>query len=156
MKAILITTLVSGLALAPAVFANDAHHPDKDRPAMSAASPSGQLPADQTASLMQENVKRMQEQLENVRRAKDPAERERLLAEHQQTMRENMALGHSMMQGGNAGMGGQGGMGMMGGQGGMGMMGAQGGMGMMGAQGGMGMMGGMHGAAAAPSGEGTK
>lgn len=123
MKSILITTLVSGLALAPAVFANDAHHPDRDRSAMSAASPAGQLPADQAARLMQENVKRMQEQLENVHRAKDPAERERLLAEHLQTMHENMALGRSMMQGGSAGMGDHGGMGMMGGQGGMGMMG---------------------------------
>ncbi len=106
-----------------------------------AAVASEQQPVDQTAQRMQENVKRMQTQLEGVRKAKDPAQREKLLAEHMQTMRENMALGQTMTQGGGMGMmGGQGGMGMMGGQGGMGMMGGQGGMGMMGGQGGMGMM----------------
>lgn len=119
MKRTLIATLVAGLALAPITYAEDAHHPDKDQPAAAPA----QAPVDQTAQRMQENVKRMQSQLDRVRKTKDAGERERLLAEHMQTMRENMALGQTMMPGG--------GMGMMGGAGGMGMMGGRGGMGMM-------------------------
>ena len=119
MKRILIASLVSALSVGPIAYADDAHHPDKDT---SAAGSSAQPPVDQTAQRMQENVKRMQSQVDRVRKAKDAGERDRLLADHMQTMRENMALGQSMMQGGAMGMMGGRGMGMMGGRGGMGMM----------------------------------
>ena len=136
MKRILTATMIAGLALAPTTYANDAHHPDKEKASVAAAAQPAKAPADQTAQRMQENVKRMQSQLDGVRKANDPAQLEKLLAEHMQTMRENMMLGNAMMQGR--------GMGMMGGQGGMGMMGGHGGMGMMDQC--MKMMGGMSGA----------
>lgn len=90
MKRILIASLVSALTVAPLAYADDAHHPDRDP---SAATSPAQPPVDQSALRMQENVKRMQSQLDRVRKAKDAKERERLLADHMQAMRENMALG---------------------------------------------------------------
>ncbi len=41
---------------------------------------------------MTENVRRMSSQLEKARRTNEPAERQRLLAEHLQMMRENIKL----------------------------------------------------------------
>ena len=123
MKRILIAALASGLALVPVAYANDSHHADK---AMAGAATQAQLPMEQTAKHMQKNVSRMHAQIDGIEQAKDPAQREKLLAEHMQTMRENMALGQTLMPGGA--------MGMMGGQGGMGMHGSQGGMGTMDAQ----------------------
>jgi len=69
---------------------------------------------------MQENVEKMQAQLDKIQKTKDPKARQKLLQEHMQTMRENMMFGNSMMPGMmdcsmmKDGMMG-GGMGMMGG-----------------------------------------
>jgi hypothetical protein len=67
-------------------------------------------------------VKKMQGQLDRVAKAKTDEERQKAMAEHMQTMQENMKMargmqagmmGCPMMEGGM--MGGKGGMGMMGG-----------------------------------------
>jgi hypothetical protein len=121
--ALFATLMLSTLAMQP-VLAEEAHHPDQK---VGAAAPA----ADQTIQKMQANTKRMQSQLEQMAKSKDPNQRQKLMQEHMQTLQENMMAGKSMM----------GGMmdcpmmkdGMMGG--GMGMMG-------QGMQGGMGMSGG--------------
>ena len=109
------TLMLSALAMQP-VLANDAHHPDQKA---GAAAPA----ADQTIQKMEANTKRMQSQLEQMAKSKDPAQRQKLLQEHMQTMQENMMAARSMM----------GGMmdcpmmsGMMGGKGGMMGQGMQG------------------------------
>ncbi|MBU1223797.1 MAG: hypothetical protein KKA22_11745 [Gammaproteobacteria bacterium] len=112
--ALFATLMLSTLAVQP-VLADDAHHPDQKAGAVTPA-------ADQTIQKMQANTKRMQSQLEQMARSKDPAQRQKLMQEHLQTMQENMTAGKSMMGGMmdcpmmKGGMMG-GGMGMMGGQG---------------------------------------
>ena len=107
--------MLSVLAIQP-VLAEDAHHPDQK---VGAAAPT----ADQTIQKMQANTKRMQSQLEQMAKSKDPNQRQKLLQEHMQTMQENMIAGKSMMggmmdcpmmKGGMMGPGMQGGMGMSG------------------------------------------
>ena len=121
--ALFATLMLSALAMQP-VLADDAHHPDQK----AAAAPA----ADQTIQKMQANTKRMQSQLEQMAKSKDPAQRQKLLQEHMRTMQENMMAGKSMMGGTmdcpmmKDGMMG-GGMGMMGGKGGMMGQGMQGG-----------------------------
>ena len=75
---------------------------------------------------MQTNVKKMDAQLKRIAKEKNDTERDRLLGEHMQTMRENMMLaggmasGCPMMGSGMMGSGMMGsGMGMMMGQGDM-------------------------------------
>ncbi|MBU2641352.1 MAG: hypothetical protein Q8K57_08570 [Thiobacillus sp.] len=108
--------LLSTLAMQP-VLAVDAHHPDQKA---GAAAPA----AEQTIQKMQANTKRMQSQLEQMAKSKDPNQRQKLMQEYMQTTRENMMAGRSMMgdmmgcpmmEDGMMG----GGMGMMGGKGGM-------------------------------------
>jgi hypothetical protein len=108
--------MLSALVMQP-VLAVDAHHPDQKA---GAAAPT----ADQTIEKMQANTKRMQSQLEQMAKSKDPDQRQKLLQAHMQTMQENMIAGKSMMGGmmdcpmmkggmmGGPGM--QGGMGMSG------------------------------------------
>src|SRR5574338_596423 len=48
---------------------------------------------------MQDDAKKMQSQLERIGRAKTPEERQKILAEHMQTMRETMMLGQRMTKG---------------------------------------------------------
>ena len=118
--ALFAALMLSVLAMQP-VFADDAHHPDQKA---GTAAPA----ADQTIQKMQANTKRMQSQLEQMAKSKDPNQRQKLLQEHMQTMQENMMAGKSMMGGMmdcpmmKDGMMG-GGMGMMGGKGGMGASG---------------------------------
>jgi len=118
--ALIASLMVSTLAMQP-VLADEAHHPDQKA---AAAAPA----ADQTIQKMQANTKRMQSQLEQMVKSKDPAQRQKLMQEHMQTMQENMMAGKSMMGGMmdcpmmKDGMMG-GGMGMMGGKGGMGASG---------------------------------
>ena len=112
-----VSLMLSALAMQPAL-AEEAHHPDKKTGAPAPA-------ADQAIQKMQANTKRMQGQLEQIAKSKDPKQRQKLMQEHMQTMQENMMAGKSMMGGKmdcpmmKDGMGGGMGMGMMG-QGGMG------------------------------------
>ncbi|NMG76970.1 hypothetical protein [Aromatoleum diolicum] len=116
MKSIL-TVLAISLAAALPAYAEDAHHPDQPA-AVSAPTP------EKAVQKMQDNTTRMQSQLEAVAAAKSPEERQKLLMEHMQTMRENMMLGHQMATGQMGSMGSMGCqmMGDMGKMGGMGMM----------------------------------
>lgn len=108
-----LTTLAAALLLAAPAYAVDEHHPEGQN---ATAAQSEQ----QAVERMQDNAARMQAQLDRIAKAKTPAERQTLLMEHMQTMRENMMLGQQMAAGGMACPM----MGMMGG--GMGMMGAGG------------------------------
>lgn len=86
--ALFAALMLSALAMQP-VLAVDAHHPDQKAGAPAPA-------ADQTIQKMQANTKRMQSQLEQMAKSKDPAQRQKLLQEHMQTMQENMMGGKSM------------------------------------------------------------
>jgi hypothetical protein len=85
---------------------------------------------------MRDNVAKMKGQLERLGTAKSAEERQKIMAEHMQTMQDSMGMARGMQSGMmmdcpmmHGGMMGKEGMGMMG-KGGMGMMG--GGQGMMG------------------------
>jgi uncharacterized protein YycO len=121
MKKLAMTAIAASLAFSLPVFADDAHHPEKAAAATNAPTPQ--------VGKMQENVKKMQSQLERIAKAKNDAERQKAMAEHMQTMQENMGMARGMQAGMmmdcpmmEGGMMGKGGMGMMGG--GQGMAGA--------------------------------
>ncbi|AYH43365.1 hypothetical protein [Azoarcus sp. DN11] len=123
MKPMLITALAMSLAAVSPTWADDAHHPDR---APAATAPAAATPApapEKTIQRMRDNTTTMQSQLEALAAAKTPEERQKLLMDHMQTMRENMMLGQQIAAGDGPSMGCQmmGGKGMMGG--GMGMMG---------------------------------
>jgi hypothetical protein len=69
--ALFATLMLSALAMQP-VLAVDAHHPDQKAGAVTPA-------ADQTIQKMQANTKRMQSQLEQMAKSKDPAQRQKLM-----------------------------------------------------------------------------
>lgn len=117
MKLTLINSaMAASLFLAAPAFADDAHHPEK---AQSAAGAPTAKPAKETVKSMQDNLKKMQKQLDGIARAKTDEERGKLVAEHMATMRENMMMAKGMMGGEmhcpmmkDGMMGGHGGMGM--------------------------------------------
>ena len=119
MKKFAITAIAASLAFVIPAFADDAHHPEKAQEAKTApAKPAAKTAP--TAQKMQDIVKKMQAQLERMANAKTDEERRKAMAEHMQTMQENMKMGRGMqaammdcpmMQGG---MMGKSGMGMMG------------------------------------------
>ena len=123
-----MTAIATALAFSAPVFADDAHHPEKTAGATSA--PAQAAPQ---VKRMQDNVKKMPAQLDRIAKAKTDEARQKAMAEHMQTMQENMKMAHDMkagmmdcpmMEGGMMGKGGMAAMhgGMMG-KGGMGMMG---------------------------------
>jgi hypothetical protein len=115
-----LSIVATSMLLAFSAHAEEAHHPEQKADAAVAktvAQPSGEA-----IKKMQGNVKKMRSQLDSIAKAKTDEDRQKLMAEHMQTMRENMMAAKGMM-GGNAACpmmkgGGMGGMGM----GGMGMM----------------------------------
>ena len=124
-----MTAIAASLAFAAPVFAEEAHHPEKaGEVKVAPAQPAPQV------KKMQDNVKKMPAQLDRIARAKTDEARQKAMAEHMQTMQENMKMAHDMkagmmmdcpmMEGGMMGKGGMAAMhgGMMG-KGGMGMMG---------------------------------
>lgn len=130
MRMLLTPLLVGALIAAAPAFAVEEHHPDEaTKPQAAAPAKAAAQDVEKTTQRMKDNLKKMEGQVEKIRKARDPAERERLLQEHMQSMRENMMMGQSLAAGPGA-------MGMMGG----GMMDQC--MRMMGGPGGMGMMGG--------------
>lgn len=140
MKKLLMSGVVAVLCSgAPAVYADDAHHPDQaGAPAAKAApgktAPAGKKPAaskkpvgdaacciaDEQMGKAQERMKQALALMVKLREAKDPAERQRLMQEHTQAMRDTMDMMHGMKMGSGMGMMGSGqgcggqGMGMMG------------------------------------------
>lgn len=91
MKTIMCALALS-MALALPAYADDAHHPDQ-APAVSASTP------ETTVQKMRDNTTTMQSQLDALAAARSPEERQKLLMEHMQTMRENMMLGRQMAAG---------------------------------------------------------
>ena len=125
MNKIVLASIAASLAFATPAFADDAHHPEKGQEAQASAAKTGTKTPEQAVKKMQDNVKIMQAQLDRIAKAKTDQERQKAMAEHMQTMQENMKMargmhsgkmGCMMMEGGMMG----GGMGMMG-KGGMGM-----------------------------------
>lgn len=95
----LVSATLTAFALsAPYAVADDAHHPDQPKPQSAAtAAPVAPASADKSVQTMKENTKKMQAQLDKIGRAKNPQERQKLLHEHMQTMKENMMMGKGMM-----------------------------------------------------------
>ncbi|HJV26782.1 MAG TPA: hypothetical protein VJ673_13930 [Aromatoleum sp.] len=97
MKSVL-TILALSLAAAWPAWAEDAHHPDTAA-AGAAVTPAFVAAPEKTVQKMRDNAAKMQSQLDALAAAKTPEERQRLLMEHMETMRENMMLGHQMAGG---------------------------------------------------------
>lgn len=111
-KAILISVL-SGLVLsATPVLAQPAVSADKGAPVKSSAQSVAEF--DKQMVQAQENMKKMQEQMNNIHQTQDPQERQKLLQDHWATMQSNMQMMHGM--GGTGRMGCCAGGPMMGGQ----------------------------------------
>ena len=89
MKKLVMTIIAASLAFANPVLAVDAHHPDKTP--VTANKPAAPV------KQMQDNVKKMQSQLERIGKTTDDAERQKLVAEHMKTMHENMQAAKGMM-----------------------------------------------------------
>lgn len=148
MKKLLISSVVAVLCTGTAaVYADDAHHPEQGSasasksavgknvlpkqsatPDKSMGNAEGSGAADAQMAKAQERMQQAQALMAKLRETRNPAERQKLMREHTQAMRDTMG----MMRGMKMGMDGCQGMGMMGGGQGMGMMGM------------MGMMMGMH------------
>jgi len=128
-----IATLSAAVALALPAWADDAHHPEKAAAVKTAPGAAVTSQPGQALPKMRGNVKKMQAQLERIAKAPTDEARQKAIAEHMQTMHENMqmargmqaqAMGCPMMDGGMMGKGMMRGEGGMMGKGGMGMMGS--------------------------------
>lgn len=109
-----LTILAASMLLIFAAHAEDAHHSEK-KTDTAVAKPVVQ-PSGEAIKKMQDNVKKMRSQLDRIGKAKTEEERQKLIAEHMQTMHENMMAAKGMMGEGMACAmmnGGKGGMGMM-------------------------------------------
>jgi hypothetical protein len=93
--------LAACMAAAPQFgMADDAHHPDKAKPAPEKpAAKTGPKAMAGMMGGMQENMKRMQDQMVAIRAARDPQRKERLMEEHMKTMESSMAMMRKMMEG---------------------------------------------------------
>ena len=114
-KTTILATLTSLSVAAMPLYADDAHHPEKAQQAAPAAMAKAAKPVVAPQAMqMQETMRKLQNQMGNIRQTNDPAERRKLMQEHMRTMQEGMkqmrGMGGMMM-----GMGQQGGMMMDGG-----------------------------------------
>lgn len=118
-----LSIIAASMMLAFSAHAEEANQPEQKADA--AVAKAAAQPRGEAIKKMQGNVKKMRSQLDLIAKAKTDEERQKLMAEYMQTMRENMMaakgmLGEGaacpMMKGGKGGMG-MGGMGMMKGQG---------------------------------------
>lgn len=107
MKTRKLAVLVATLVIANgSVFAEQSHHPD-GAPASQSTDMGmmggGKMMDGKMMEGMQENMKKMQAQMAEIRNTKDDETRERLMDEHMQTMDEGMGMmrgmGGGMMQG---------------------------------------------------------
>ncbi|PKO82548.1 MAG: hypothetical protein CVU19_00895 [Betaproteobacteria bacterium HGW-Betaproteobacteria-13] len=108
MKTLATTLLSMSVFLTVPAFADQSHHPEQA---------AAEMPASVTFERMQDNLKIMQAQLQRAAGAKTDEERQKAIAEHMQTMRENMGMVQGMQGGMMACPMMQGGKGMMGGDG---------------------------------------
>lgn len=96
MKTLFAATLFAAIFAAyPALSAD--RFPDRtDRAAAEKHAHSAASQTDPPLSRMRDRMKAMQEQMDQLRATADPAERQRLLDEHMQSMRETMSTLHGM------------------------------------------------------------
>ncbi len=109
----LVVAMTVPLLLVPVASAVEEHHPDQKPAAPTTQSP----PKDpeQVVKQMKENADKLRAQVDKIARTRDPAERQKLVQEHMQTLRSSMMAAGGMMDGMGPGPGGGMGMGMMGG-----------------------------------------
>src|SRR3989304_3804202 len=83
---------------APAVYADDTHqHGQGSAPESKSSSSAGDSSvADMQMGKAQERMKQAQALMAKLREAKDPAERQRLMQQHTQAMRDTMGMMHDM------------------------------------------------------------
>lgn len=115
----------SWLLTAPAVWAVDEHHPDQITGPAAAAPPASAKDTEQALQQMKQNADKLRAQMDMILKTRDPAERQKLMQEHIQTLRVSLTTAAGAM----GGMPGSGGMmmdcPMMGQMMGGGMMGEQ-------------------------------
>lgn len=103
MKRISIIACTAAILATPVSYAVDEHHPDKASPPSKAAPTAKSQASDKSTAQMQEHMKRMQDIMAKLQKTTDPAERQKLMAEHTKEMQEGMQLmrsmGGGMMQG---------------------------------------------------------
>lgn len=104
-----VVALTVPLLVASTASAVDEHHPDQTP---TAAAPAAPKDAEKTVQQMGENVNKLRAQMDKIQKAKDPAERQKLVQEHMQTLRASMTTAATAM-GGMPGPGGMMGAGMM-------------------------------------------
>lgn len=105
-----IVALTMPLLAASAASAVEEHHPDQ-KPA-AATAPAAPRDAEKAVQQMGENVNKLRAQMDKILKTRDPAERQKLVQEHMQTLRASMATAAAAM-GGMPGPGGMMGGGMM-------------------------------------------
>ena len=119
MKKLLIGSVVAALCMGvPAVYADDAHHPEKASAPVSKSVPGKNVLPKQPAApdksmssaedssgaeaqmgKAQQRMKQAQTLMGKLREAKSPAERRRLMQEHTQAMRDTMGMMGEMKMG---------------------------------------------------------
>lgn len=98
------------LLVGPIAWAVDEHHPDQKGGPAAAAPPASVKDTEQTLQQMKQNADKLRVQMDKILKTKDPAERQKLMQEHMQTLRSSMATAAGAMGGAS---GGGMGMGMM-------------------------------------------
>lgn len=96
------STLILAMTLifAGPTLANDEHHPEKAAATKRApAAPAAAVTPPAAVKRMQDNVRKMQAQLDRASQAKTDGERRQAMDEHMQTMAENMRLAGGMPSG---------------------------------------------------------
>jgi hypothetical protein len=94
----LFATIVVAALMAPGLYAQDTK-PTPSKPAMDM-----NMDMDKHMPQMQEKMKAMQAQMDNIRKTSDPKERQKLMQAHMQAMQENMKMMHGMRSGQPGGM----------------------------------------------------
>lgn len=111
MKNSMLVVVMTALMLAgPIALAVEEHHPNQKPTATTPAAPKD---VEKAVQQMGDNVSTMRAQMDKILKTKDPAERQKLVQEHMQTLRASMATAAGAMGGGPGG--GMMGPGMMGG-----------------------------------------
>lgn len=107
----LVVVTAALMLVGPIALAVEEHHPDQ-KPAAAAPAPTPPRDTEQAVQQMKQNTDKLRAQMDKILKTRDAAERQKLMQEHMQTLREGMVATAGAMGGGpGGGMG----MGMMGG-----------------------------------------
>jgi hypothetical protein len=87
----LFATIVVAALIGSGIYAQDTK-PTTAKPAMT-------MDRDKQMPQMQEKMKAMQAQMDNIHKTSDPKERQKLMQTHMQAMQENMKMMHGMSSG---------------------------------------------------------